>query len=71
MESLLPPLWEVPDFGERGNGAGNLSKRSSSDEGGLLLDPLHMRTHFPSVPIGIVRTDVNGFPTRLIRPFPV
>jgi hypothetical protein len=25
------------------------SKRSSSHEGGLLLDPLHMRTRFPSV----------------------
>jgi hypothetical protein len=42
------------------------SKRSSSHEGGLLLDPLHMRTRFSSV-----RKDVNGFPPRLIRLFPV
>jgi hypothetical protein len=27
------------------------SKRSSSHEGGLLLDPLHKITHFPSVPM--------------------
>jgi hypothetical protein len=26
------------------------SKRSSSHEGGLLLDPLHMRTRFAPVP---------------------
>jgi hypothetical protein len=45
------------------------SKKSSSHEGGLLLDSLHMRTRSPLC-LGIVRTDVNRFLPRLIRPFP-
>jgi hypothetical protein len=36
------------------------SKRSASHEGGLLLDPLHMRTRFSSVP-GDREADVTGF----------
>jgi hypothetical protein len=53
------------------------SKRSSSHEGGLLLDPLHKGTHFPSVPkdredrqqrvSAQLCSSVSGFPTLVIR----
>jgi hypothetical protein len=46
------------------------SKRSSSHEGGLLLDPLHKGTRFSSVPM-IVRTENNGFAPNFVRLFPV
>jgi hypothetical protein len=77
---LLP--WEVPDIGLQSDAEfwrkvlEQASKRSSSHEGGLLLDPLHKGTRFPSlvkdredrqqrVSAQII-SSVSGFPHRLL-----